>query len=270
VESANVSEVVINSDGFITQVYVQAGDAVKQGQLLVVARNPQLLAQKAQLQAQLDHLLIEERAALSSNPNELRSVQAKLAPIQQELTELSQRLADLQIHASRDGVIVGQIEPNMVGTYLKRGQVIGRIEDLSDLRVTALVDQTTSDFAFFDQIASVELRSAGQVRQVLASEVTYRSRKGRQTLPHPALGYSGGGTIALDPKDKNGMTSLRPMFEMWLKLPHVSEEHQAVSPLPGQRVYVRFTLKNKRPLIFQWGHRARQILRDRLPDLPVF
>lgn len=271
VESANTAELIASSDGFITQVLAQRGEHVTQGQLLLVTHNHEYESQKKQLQAQLDRLLIERRIALVSDQIELRTVEAKIQPMQQELAEIQRRLAFLEIRAPISGVIVGGIDHNLVGTYLKRGKSLGSIQDLSHLRVTALVDQTTSDFAFVDQIDSVELRTAGRIEDILPSEVLYRSRKGRQNLPHPALGFNGGGTIPLDPQDQHGMTSLRPMFEMWLTLPQsIATDAKPITPLPGQRVYVRFTLKNKRPLLLQWAHRARQILRNRLPDLPVF
>lgn len=271
IESINSSDVIISTDGFITSVHAQRGDKVTKGQLLLVMDNAEYHAKEAQLKAQLDHLFVERRVALATDQIKLRTVDAKIKPMQQELAEIKRRLLELEVRAPLSGVIVGQINFNLVGVYLQRGKTIGRIQDLDHLRVTAMVDQTTSDFAFVDQIDAVELRTAGRIENILPSHVLYRSQKGRQELPHPALGYSGGGKIPLDPKDQYGMTSMRPLFEMWLDLPHAAAtEAKPITPLPGQRVYVRFTLKNKRPLLFQWAHSARQILRDRLPDLPVF
>jgi putative peptide zinc metalloprotease protein len=272
IEASQSTDVVVFNDGFVTQVLTSRGHHVKQGQLLLVTTNPILEARQKEIQARLDRLTIERRIALASlDQNELRTVESQIKPLAEELAEIQHQLSQLDIRAPIDGVIVGPIGPNLQDSYVTRGKVIGRIVNLSDLRVTALVDQSTSDTAFFDQIREVELRTAGSIPAVLPSEVIYRSRKGRHDLPHPALGYSGGGQIMLDSKDPHGMTSLRPMFEMWLKLPaDLKQRYPELAPLPGQRVYVRFTLHEKRPLMFQWAHRTRQILRDRLPDLPVF
>jgi putative peptide zinc metalloprotease protein len=84
-------------------------------------------------------------------------------------------------------------------------------------------------------------------------------------LPHPALGASAGGSVATDPSDEEGMTALRQQFRFVLSMPKAGKDF-AASPVgrPGERVYVRFTLSERSPLLKQWVHRLRQIIRDRI------
>ena len=130
--------------------------------------------------------------------------------------------------------------------------------------MTALVDQADNAVALFDQNAMVELRGAGDLTSVVNSGVVRVFDSGRTSLPHPALGASGGGTIPTDPEDPKGKTTLRPQFELWLALPVRSALESAPWFYPGQRVYVRVTLSQRRPLINQWIHTFRQLFRDRM------
>ena len=54
-------------------------------------------------------------------------------------------------------------------------------------------------------------------------------------LPTAALGSAGGGPIAVDPSDKQGVTALRQIFQLELTLPA-----EIQSDYLGARVYVRF------------------------------
>ena len=73
----------------------------------------------------------------------------------------------------------------------------------------------------------------------------------------------------MDPQDPKGQKTLRPQFEMWLKLPDQMQASMqagkfvAAPALLGERVYIRMTLP-KRPLLYQWMTTIRQLVRDRL------
>jgi hypothetical protein len=115
-------------------------------------------------------------------------------------------------------------------------------------------------------IKSVEMRTSSRIDDNIPTRITKYSQGGTTELPHPAFAAQGGGQIALDPNDKEGTHALRPQFHVWLDLPPVEGKDGKPRPaaVPGERVYVRFTLANKRPLLIQWVHRARQVVRDRL------
>ena len=76
------------------------------------------------------------------------------------------------------------------------------------------------------------------------------------------------------------MTALRPQFAVRIPLPRPAElrglikgldhDEQPANPILdppaylGQRVYLRFTLEKKKPLMQQWIRRIRQLIRDRV------
>ena len=114
-------------------------------------------------------------------------------------------------------------------------------------------------------IVRVELRTAGQLERTLPSRLIKAFPSGRSQLPHPALGYAGGGSIAISPDDPQGQTAIRPQFELWLHLPDWrGGTNTYVTAFPGQRVYVRLTSEQYAPLLAQWIHKLRQLFRERL------
>src|SRR5262249_14497652 len=88
---------------------------------------------------------------------------------------------------------------------------------------------------------------------------------GQRTLPHPALGAAGGGTIEVDTQDKSGMVTKRPQF--YARIEGMAPEGGAGGlGVPGERGLVRFDLPAK-PLLSQWIDRMWKLLQERGPDL---
>ena len=185
---------------------------------------------------------------------------AKLHAVQEDSDQIDRRLADLTVRSPQAGTIIGGFLKQFKGQYIKRGEVICRVLDMTDMHVTALIDQPQNATQFLEEGVRVELRTAGNIGDVIPSRVIRDFKGGRNTAPE-ALTTLGGGQIAMAPDDSEGRRTLRPQFELWLDLPKAEAQPPA---LPGQRVYVRFTLAQQRPLIQQWIHRIRQIVRDRL------
>ncbi|HCD30782.1 MAG TPA: hypothetical protein DER01_00125, partial [Phycisphaerales bacterium] len=269
IESAQRSDIAIQSDGFVTQVLVEPGQRLKAGDPMLIAENPQLLSRKAELEAELVKLDIERRMAMVKDLVEMNIAKTKKKVIQEELDDINDRIADLTLRSPQDGMLIAANFKQYLGQYVRRGDVVGRIADMSKLRVTALVSQSQSAAALNKQIRAVELRTVGNIEKVHQSQLIMAFDSGRNYLPHPALSKNAGGQIAMDPEDAKGQKTLRPQFEMWLKLPAEMQASMqagklvAAPALLGERVYVRMTLP-KRPLLFQWMTTIRQMVRDRL------
>ncbi len=259
VEAAQRQDVVVGADGFVQTVEVEAGDFVKQGQVLMRLRNPEWEARKLELEGQITALKITQREALAGKPTERQMADARLKAMQEEQAELAQQMRDLVLISPRNGRLVAPALRALQGAYLKRGKQIGQIIDPQSLRVTALVDQAQNTLVGLHQVGKVEMRTASQKSLAIEGRVQQVFDSGWSQLPHPALGYQGGGLIPTDSQDQHGMTTLRPQFTLWLSLP---TESQQVNTLPGERVYVRFTLAERRPWLHQWAHRLRQLFRE--------
>jgi len=267
IESTNRVELAIQTDGFIQKVFVTAGEKVEVNQIILIADSPDLKARQDQLKAQLRSLRSVQRQSLVEDLVAMKSTIAKIVAISEELEDINHRIKDLVLRTPTGGILVSNTFAHLEGQFLRRGQVVGDIIQLGGLRVTAMIDQAQNARLFNEdnRIETVELRTPGRLDQTLHSRLIQAFPAGQMRLPHPALGYEGGGDIALDPKDPNRQTTMRPQFELWLSIPEKRPgENERMLVYPGQRVYVRFTLENRVPLAFQWAHRLRQIFRERL------
>lgn len=268
IESAQRSDIAIQSEGFVIEVLVEPGQQVKAGQVLLIAENPQLLSRKGELEAELVKIDIQRRMAMIKDLTEMNIAKAKTHVVQEELDDINDRIADLVLKAPQDGTLIAANFKQILGQYVRRGDVVGRIADLSQLRVTALVSQSQSANALNKQIRAIELRTVGNIEKVHQSQLLKAFDSGRSYLPHPALSKNAGGQIAMDPQDSKGQKTLRPQFEMWLELPAQMQASMqdnqliAAPALLGERIYIRMTLP-KRPLLFQWMTLIRQMMRDR-------
>ena len=268
VEAATRTDLAIQTDGFVTQVLVKAGDHVEKGQVILITDSPELHALHAGKNAKLKELRSEQRKALSEDQVILKSKRAQIEVVNEALTKIQERLDDLVLRSPMSGTLVSDtIMSQLIGQHLPKGEVIGKIVDLDTLRVTALMDQA-QNAKLFDQanaISRVELRTAGQLDRTLRSKLIQVFPSGRFQLPHPALGHAGGGAIAISPDDPKGQTATRPQFELWLKLPDWrGGTNNYITAFPGQRVYVRLTSEKYSPLRYQWIHKLRQLFRERL------
>lgn len=281
VESAQRTELAIKSDGFIREVLVESGQFVRSGEVILKAQNPDLQAQYDKRRAELKELHSTYRQAIAEDQVDIKTARARISAVNDVLSELEDQLKNLELRSPQDGTVISSGLKQLLGQYVSRGQVIAKIVDMNQLRVTSLVDQK-QNAALFDEanrIEKVQIRTAGSMSEVLPSQLIRRFDSGRSRLPHPALGYQGGGSIATKVDDPQGQTAQRPQFELWLSLPHSSwrPDHSLaddqgtprlkpniVDAYPGQRVHVRFTLERRRPWLVQWYHMLRQLFRDQL------
>jgi putative peptide zinc metalloprotease protein len=81
---------------------------------------------------------------------------------------------------------------------------------------------------------------------------------GSSELPSKALSTSGGGTVAVDPGDREGRKAMQRFFQFDIELPS-----DAATVAFGSRVYVRFEHESE-PLGFQLFRRLRQLFLSRL------
>jgi putative peptide zinc metalloprotease protein len=82
---------------------------------------------------------------------------------------------------------------------------------------------------------SVEVMLAAWGADPVAAQVRREVPGASLKLPTPVLGSAGGGPIAVDPADKQGVTTLRQVFQLELTLPA-----EVRSDYLGARVFVRF------------------------------
>ena len=157
---------------------------------------------------------------------------------------------------------MGKDPSALVGSYVKEGQELCEVVDLSSLRVTATMDQAEASWLMGlgrDEY-EVEMRLVSRVGTPLTGGTVRVVEAGQRELPHAALGFGGGGTIETRKEDKKGTVATIPRFKVYIE-PKAAPDIPRGQP--GERVALRFTLPSK-PYLAQWIDRLQKMLQGRV------
>ncbi|WP_158262334.1 MULTISPECIES: HlyD family efflux transporter periplasmic adaptor subunit [Pirellulaceae] len=140
-------EVFVSEEGEVTQVTVNHGDHVQQGQVVVQLNNPELQRQYKQLTGDLEKSRSSMEALefrrlrpeTSRNPAELAQITVDLGQARQRVNHLTQqvalveeKLAKLEVKSPIEGEVVSwDVRDNLMQRYVTPGQVLMTVVDPS-------------------------------------------------------------------------------------------------------------------------------------------
>ena len=258
IESKKQAGVFFKVDAFVKEVHVQAGQRVKTGDPILTCESDQLLAQIAMVNAQLLEAAAKEREARIESEAAAQVAAKFAATMTEQLAYLRQREQNLVVRAPQDGVLVGPDLDSYIGKYVKEGQGVCAVVELDQLRATAtLTQQEGWIYELPPDKYKVELRRASDLQTVIPAVFERTSQAGDRELPHPALGYAGGGAFETEAQDQSGMVAKSPLLKAYFRSADANGDTSTfaaangVGAQPGERVYFRFTLPRK-PWLLQW------------------
>ncbi len=267
VESVSRAGVYFDTEGFVASVAVRSGERVQAGQEVARLTSPQLEAARSTLEAQRAEVVVLGRQARAQG--EIPSAQlaeAQLRVLDDQLAEVARRERALVVRAPLAGVVVGADPALAAGAYVKRGQALCEVLDPDRLRVAASVPQGDGSWLMHvpRERVWVGMRSAGDPWRVVEGGRVWSPQAAQRELPHPALGYVGGGQVEVDQADRAGRTTKNPQFTVYIE-PRAGRGDAAAPRLgvPGERVYVRFTLP-ARPIAQQALERFLKLVQGRV------
>jgi len=255
----------IPSEARLARLVAQPGQRLEQGDLIAVLANPELEVDYDLARQQSAELEVQYRQSLLRNRADTAPLAERLAALQSQMTELERQRSLLMVRAPRAGRWVEA--PSLherVGNWLSRGQPLGEVVADARLRFVAVVPQEQADELFGHGGAHADLRLNGQSDVTLAlgavSVIPYK----RERLASSALGFAGGGEIAVKPNDPSGETSAEPFFELRAALPAdlAAARADGLAPLPGLSGMVRVDLPGK-PLYAQGKKALAQLFQKR-------
>ncbi len=267
VESAARSGVFAGAQGSIGQVHVRSGQRVKKGDPIVTMTLPEMDAMLRLARAQLAEHESLELLSHSRTPGEQMVAEKYVESDKAELAYLESQASELVVRAPQDGVVAGSDLSQFVGRMMNKGDVLCEVLEPQDLRVAAILSQQQADWiaTLPPEKFETEVRRASRVNEVIPVVMTRPPAAARRELPHEALGFQGGGKVETRAgKVQNGeRVASRPLFKaLFREKPPENGETAPALGMPGERVYVRFSLP-ARPLLAQWIDRVRQSVQGR-------
>ena len=231
------SQVRAGVDGFIAQLLVTGDSQVEAGQPLVVLKDAFLETRVKILEAHERELRSQLTYARATDRVQAALIREEMATVVADLERARERKNALVIRSPRAGKVVFPREQDAIGRFLRRGQLLAYVLEPSDLlTVRAVVSHDEVGF-IHTRARGVAVLPAGWESESYTAQILREVPGGSNTLPSAALGSQGGGSILIDPRGKDGVTTLERVFEIDIGLPPEADVH-----FLGQRMHIRFDL----------------------------
>lgn len=259
VEAVNFRVVNSESSGFLERLQAQPGSAVRAGQPLLTLRNPELEADLRAALLQREQLRAQELRATAVALADVAPLRRQRQAVDGLIDELQRQIEALTLISPIDGIWSAPESDLAVGLWLARGASAGVVVDPREWRFVAVLPQVATHL-FDSQVRAAEVRLRGQEgTNVVADDVRIVPFE-TGTLPSQALGFAGGGEVAVSPQDPRGLTAVEPFFRILARVPAPSDA--PVGLAHGRLGTMRLTLES-RPLLLQWERDLRQFLQRR-------
>ena len=226
------------ASGYVSRLEAEPGARVAAGQPVLQSREPALDANLRILEARVAELEASYHKEFVADRARAEIVREELALETQALERARERAALLRIDAQAEGVLTIAAPQDLPGRWHRKGEVIGWVLGRDDPIVRVVVEQAEADLVAAST-RKVEVRLADEVGRVRGGRIVRHVPAGTDEAPSRALVASGGGRLAVDPRDPQGRRTLERIFEIDVAL----DEPLGRPPAWGQRVYVRFDLQ---------------------------
>jgi len=259
-QAADSVTVYAQVDGMLVRALVRNGQQVRAGQVVAQLRNPDLeqdLEVSRQALREVDALF---RQAMVKAPTQLTALQEQRAAAVRRLAELQQREAQLLVRSPRAGEWIAPALHENEGSWLQRGQPLGETVQRRGFRFVAVVPQEQANELFAQHPREASIKLTGQADTSIAATSLKLIPYQQQKLLSPALGWLGGGDIAVNTEDRSGATAAESFFALYIGLP--PQLPGAVVPLHGMSGEVRLELPGE-PLFWQVRRALMQLMQKR-------
>lgn len=216
VESTNFTSVFVETNGYLKKVNVKNGQFVSQGDTLLEFSNNELALSSQSLRAKITEEQILLTQARNENIADIELIEKYLLVLEQNLTALEKNEQKLNVIAQQSGIWVAPEFTPKLENWFKRGTKLGVIINPSQYRFTAVVNQEQA-FDLFER----DVKLAGEIKMRVDTQPTFKTEivqiipYERRELPSAALGWLGGGSIAVTHNAKStGKEAAESFFEV--------------------------------------------------------
>jgi putative peptide zinc metalloprotease protein len=257
-EAVEYTIVANDAPGYIERILVPSGSRVTRGQTLVQMRDRDLEFEMAGVRAEYAQGEALELRAMQAGAADLQPIRSHLDAIKKHLRRLEQQNEALTVRARHEGRWVAPELRNLSGAWLARGTPLGQVINSDSFYFSAIVSQQDASRLFAREIRSAQVRLRGQAALVLPVVRQQIIPVEHEVLPSAALGWRGGGEVAVALSDSAGLRTKEPFFELRASI----QPAAGVSVLHGRSGKIRFQLEPQ-PLLHQWIRKLRQLLQKR-------
>ncbi len=251
------SLVRVGTDGFIVRLLRSDGQRVGEGDPLLQLEDPLLSARLAVLEWRLRELEARHSAVMLSDPIQAEILKDDMGDTRAELAEVKDRFDRLTVLSPADGTFMVPRAQDLPGRFVRKGDPLGYVTDLSAVAARVVLPQTAVD-KVRRRTEAVEVRFANRPGETIRASIKSEVPSATDQLPSRVLGSQGGGTIAVDARDAQGLRAMERVFQLDIDLPP-----RPAGGYVASRVHVRFS-HGAETLARQWYRGLRQLFLARL------
>ncbi len=249
--------------GRLNELRVQSGQQVMRDQVLLVMYNMDLETDIIITRQALIESGQLQRRALWDAPGESAALNLYTHMLEDRLADLLARKKSLVIQAPMDGIWVAPPLHEKLDNWFARGDHLGQLIDPTGFRFTAVVPQEKANELFREQSPDIGLRLHGQADTMvnLNAQALHLIPYQRERLVSAALGWAGGGAIAVRSDAQDGQQAAEGFYEVRVRLPD-TDQLTFATLLHGASGELCVTLGSQ-PLLKQARRGIMQLLQKR-------
>jgi len=224
------------AEGVVEEVYVSAGQRVHAGDPLMRIEDPLLNARRALTVARIAEIKRRLSAQALIEQTRLRILRDELEAAEADLELTDARIAEQILRAGVDGEVILPVSADLVGRFVKRGDLLAVVATFEDPVIRVLVPEDAADLVR-NETDGVQVLLDTDVTTAHLAHVVRAAPSLTRHLPSLALATEGGGRIALDPaQPREKMQAIGAYYQLDLAL----TSSTGVS-VYGDRAMVRFS-----------------------------
>jgi len=251
------SQIRAGTDAFVTDLLVDSRSRVQNGEALIAAHDPMLQAHVARLEAELRSLEARHYKERVTDFAQARITEEEVATARASLARATERERDIIIRSSDIGELVIPRADDLIGRMVRQGELVGYVIGSDPPSAKVVLDEFHAALVR-DRTYLVEVRLARRLSDIRPARIDRVFPSATDRLPTRALGSAGGGEIAVDTTDIEGLRTLVPVVEIDLALPDTWTTESI-----GEAIYVRFD-HGMEPLALRAYRGIRRLLLSRL------
>jgi putative peptide zinc metalloprotease protein len=210
------AQVRAGATGIVTRILARPGSEVEHGAPLIEIQDELLAVEIRVLEAREREGSARLAAKRPQDRVGAAIAREELASVRAELARARDRRGEGTVRAESSGRLVLPRAEDLVGRFFEKGTVIGYLDVGGAATVRAVVSQDDVAWVRGDTRA-VSVRFAGG-GATTAAEIENEVPQATDRLPSLALGAAGGGALAIDSRDQEGLTALDSLFQFDVRL----------------------------------------------------
>lgn len=206
------ADVIAKTGGIVEHIVTIPNTRVKKGQPLMLLNDADLDLEIQNLAFQLKQIEITEQEARRQRNVDRLPIEKRKNALNRARNQLLERKVSLTVRASQDGVWSFPESRMIFQQWVARGQRLGVIISEQRFHFDGIINQEDASDLFETSWKGQAVRLKG-IADVPVPVLNSKIIPHAQTkLPSPAIGWKGGGPVALADSDTDGTTSREPFY----------------------------------------------------------